>query len=78
MVSNVIGNRDVIHSGENGLICNSASDYADAIRKIANGEIDGRLLSEAAFEDVVNNYNIDLMAQKYSKIYKEEFKSKLS
>ncbi|MCD7924362.1 MAG: glycosyltransferase [Bacteroides sp.] len=78
LVSNVIGNRDVIHSGENGLICNSASDYADAIRKIANGEIDGRLLSEAAFEDVVNNYNIDLMAQKYSKIYKEEFKSKLS
>lgn len=71
LVSNVIGNRDVIKNGVNGLICNSADEYADSIRDIINGKIDGILLSERASEDVEQNYNVDLMAQKYDEIYKK-------
>ena len=71
LVSNVIGNRDVIRNGVNGLICNSADEYADSIRDIINGKIDGISLSERASEDVEQNYNVDLMAQKYDEIYKK-------
>lgn len=70
LVSDVIGNRDVIKNGVNGLICNSVNEYADSIRSIVNGKIDGIPLSEHASEDVKQNYNIDLMAQKYDEIYK--------
>lgn len=71
LVSNVIGNRDVVRNGVNGLICNSANEYADSIRAIINRKIDGIALSERASEDVERNYNVDLMAQKYDEIYKE-------
>lgn len=71
LVSNVIGNRDVIRNGVNGLICNSADEYADSIRDIINGKIDGISLSERASEDVEQNYNVDLMVQKYDEIYKK-------
>lgn len=78
LVSNVIGNRDVIRNGINGLICNSANEYADSIRKIANGKINGIFLSERASEDVEQHYNIDLMAQKYDEIYKSGIAIKTS
>lgn len=70
LVSDVIGNRDVIKSGVNGVICNEAQDYATMIRKIVDGEIDGVSLSEEAHRDVLQDYNADLMAEKYSAIYK--------
>ena len=76
LVSDVIGNRDVIKNGVNGLICNSASEYADAIRKIVSGQIDGKKMSNVASYDIVKNYNIDLMAQKYSEIYEDKRKEK--
>ena len=69
LVSNVIGNRDVIRNGVNGLICNSAREYANAICDIVNGKIDGVLISENASEDVEQNYNVELMAQQYDEIY---------
>ena len=37
IVSNVIGNRDVIHVDSNGFICNDVNEYIDAIR-IAQSE----------------------------------------
>lgn len=70
LVSDVTGNRDVIKNGVNGLICNSADEYADSVRDIVNGNIDGILFSERASKDVEENYNIDLMSQKYNEIYK--------
>ena len=52
------------------MICNEAQDYATMIRKIVDGEIDGVSLSEEAHRDVLQDYNADLMAEKYSAIYK--------
>lgn len=69
LVSDVTGNRDVINNGVNGLICHSAAEYADSIRSIINGKMNGVSFSERASKDVEENYNIDLMAQKYSEIY---------
>lgn len=70
LVSDVIGNRDVIKNGINGLICHSANEYADLIRSIADGKVEGVLLAEHASNDIEEDYNIDLMAQKYDEIYK--------
>ena len=69
LVSDVIGNRDVIKSGTNGIICHTAQEYAEAIRKIILGDINGSQLAETAHQDVLQNYNADLMAEKYNKIY---------
>lgn len=69
IVSNVIGNKDVIISGQNGIICNSADEYVKAICDVKKGKINGKILSEKASLDVKKNYNIELMVQKYNQIY---------
>ena len=75
LVSNVIGNRDVIKSEVNGVICNTAIEYAENIHNILDGKIDGRSLAENAHQDVLYNYNADLMSEKYSRIYHESLNS---
>ena len=69
LVSNVIGNRDVIRSGKNGFICDRPEEYATIIRRIIKGEINGTNIAEQASKDVENNYNAATMANKYSEIY---------
>lgn len=69
LVSNVIGNRDVIRTGINGYICETPEEYAARIQQIVDGNIDGQSLAENAHHDVLLNYNVDLMAQKYSQLY---------
>lgn len=44
VVSNVIGNHDVIHNGENGFVCDKPSEFVEAIRNIQ------RDMSGQAFE----------------------------
>lgn len=34
VVNNVIGNRDVIHNGENGYVCNNVGEFVDSVRSI--------------------------------------------
>ncbi len=69
LVSNVIGNRDVIRDGENGFICDQAQEYAEKIKAVVRGEVDGASVSEEASMDVLRNYSIDQMAERYSEIY---------
>lgn len=66
LVSNVIGNRDVINHKVNGMICNTAEEYVTLINEMVNGEIDGFALAEHASSDVTKYYNIELMASQYS------------
>ena len=65
VVNNVIGNRDVIHNGENGFVCDSVDDFVEAIRETGNHQdyIDN------AYCDVLNKYNTAVMAKSYSNIY---------
>lgn len=69
LVSNVIGNRDVIKSGFNGFICNTAQEYASIIKQISNKSLETNYIQENAHQDVLHNYNVELMAEKYSTIY---------
>ena len=67
VVSNVIGNRDVIHNGQNGYVCDSMEQFVTAIEQ--NREHINMRLVENAHEDVLKQYNTDVMAKSYSDIY---------
>ncbi|MCD8305563.1 MAG: glycosyltransferase [Prevotella sp.] len=69
LVSDVIGNKDVIRDGDNGFICHDAKEYARRINDIICGRMDGKAITESASSDILVNYNVDLMAMEYSKIY---------
>lgn len=69
LVSNVIGNRDVINHKKNGMICNTAEEYVQSIIDIIQGKINGFELGQYASKDVLEMYNVDIMASKYSEIY---------
>ena len=67
LVSNVMGNKSVIHDGVNGYVCETAEDYAARIKEaMIKFPSD---LTENAYQDVLNIYNTDVMKQKYIKFY---------
>lgn len=66
VVSNVIGNRDVIHNGENGFVCTKAEDFVKAI-EACRGE--NEKLTEQAYRDILEMYNTKVMAEQYGKKY---------
>lgn len=69
VVSNVIGNRDVIHSGDNGYVCSSVDEYVAAIKERKEEYI------EKAYQDLLENYETKIQAKRYSKIYKSRLKN---
>lgn len=73
LVSDVIGNRDVIRDGENGFICSSTLDYVARIRELQDDNQNAFIIADRASEDVLNNYNTDIMAKRYNEIYNQNF-----
>lgn len=71
VVSNVIGNRDVVKNKENGYVCDKVEDYVSAISDVAHHKEYAR----NAYYDVIGHYNITNMTQKYTALYKEALKS---
>lgn len=69
IVSNVIGNQDVVCSGENGFLCEEVDEYVAYIENAKSGKY--QLLIEKAYVDVTQKYNTKVMAEKYSAIYEK-------
>lgn len=69
LVSNVIGNKDVIKNGIDGFVCEELEDYCNIIQKIINGEIDWVKIKNKAREKVITEHNLDKISQEYLKIY---------
>lgn len=67
IVSNVIGNRDVIKTLCNGFCCDTENDFIDAIN-FAKDKDCNELISNARNE-VLSKYNTEVMAKKYNEIY---------
>lgn len=63
VVSNVIGNRDVIHNGDNGYVCSSVDEYVAAIKERKEENI------EKAYQDLLENYETKIQAKRYAEIY---------
>lgn len=72
IVSNVIGNRDVISNDNNGFVCNNLNEFIEVIKNIQDNKYNLEKVSENAFNDVKNIYNTDVMCKKYCNIYKGE------
>ena len=69
IVSNVIGNKDVIKSGINGYIANDFEDYISIIKNISEDITKNEKIRINANEDVKNNYSIEIMSKKYKAEY---------
>lgn len=68
LVSDVVGNRDVISNNVTGYICNTAEEFADVIRKL-KGQMD-ETIANNAHNEVAENYTSKGLCYKYKKIYK--------
>lgn len=69
VVTNVIGNRDVIKNNENGYIFNCTDEIIKKINKINN--IEYYKLTKTIKKDIKENYNMQIMINKYKKVYEE-------
>ncbi len=72
VVSNVIGNHDVIKNGKNGFVCDRAEQYKSAIEQCQDGNMSE--LIENAYHDILVKYNTKIMAEKYSENYQKSKK----
>lgn len=70
IVSNVIGNRDVIQDGVNGYIANNIDDFCSIIDDMINSR-DVENIKENAKLDVTNEFNAVDMIEKYKREYGE-------
>lgn len=64
VVSNVIGNRDVIHNDDNGYVCNHIEDFVKAIEERKEEYI------EKAYQDLLDKYETKIQAKGYADIYR--------
>ncbi len=69
IVSNVIGNKDVIENGRNGFICENFQDYINIIQQVQNEKYNLDEIEENANKDILKEYNIKVMCEKYEKMY---------
>ena len=75
VVSNVIGNNDVITNNENGFLCSSLDDYINVINKLIKNGVSDSLLMNAQ-NDIIRHYNSTKMAESYAAIYKKALNKK--
>lgn len=71
IVSDAIGNHDVIHNGQNGFVCRTLDDYVTALRNVQKPEIVTQICARA-YQDILNEYNAETMARHYEAIYEED------
>ena len=71
IVSDVIGNRDVIIDGENGFICNNINMYKDVINNIKKERYDFKKIAGRAYQYLIDNYSVLDMCSKYIYEYRK-------
>ena len=63
IVSDVIGNRDVIHNGDNGYVCQNVAEFKTAIEERKPEYI------EKAYQDLMEKYDTKFQIKQYAEIY---------
>ena len=66
VVSNVIGNRDVIKDSKNGYIANNLDEFVEKVKNIGEGS---EIIQNKAKTDINESYNTNIMIEKYKKLY---------
>lgn len=70
IVSDVIGNRDVIKNGKNGYVAKNLEEYIQIIKQWINRKDTERIVIEG-WSDIQEKFNIENMAKKYKVEYEE-------
>lgn len=73
VVSNVIGNRDVIKSGMNGFVCENVDEFVKVLSYL-NKKNESTIIDKA-YEDIITEYNTTVMGEKYKMIYSCEYQN---
>ena len=60
IVTDVIGNRDVIKNGINGFVCNNITEFSDVINNIIEGKYNIESIKKSAREDVEKYYDFNI------------------
>ena len=76
VVSDVVGNHDVIHSGVNGFVCRTEEDYVKAIRLAREHPEQVQAMKDRARQEVEQEYNAQVMAKRYQDMYMEALAQK--
>lgn len=71
VVSDVVGNHDVIENKKNGFICTTVDDYVEVLNNIISNKEDEKILIQNARNDILEKYNTKVMADKYHFIYEK-------
>lgn len=69
IVSNCIGNRDVIINKKNGFIANNIEDFLEKINNIKNNKVNISEIKRKAHEDINTKYNFKSVVSNYKNIY---------
>ncbi|WP_123054657.1 glycosyltransferase [Clostridium sp. JN-1] len=69
IVSNVIGNKDVVKNYENGFISNDLNEFLNYINMILNDDDLKNKLSDNANKTIDKYFNIKIMISKYKELY---------
>ena len=70
IVSNIIGNRDVIVDGKNGYLVEDTKGFCNRIQQILDEGVESlESIRQEAKSDVEREYNTTVMAQKYAALY---------
>lgn len=69
IVSNCIGNRDVIINGNNGFIANDLEQFSNTINDILNGNIDISKIKRNSYIDILEKYDFEIVSKNYKEIY---------
>lgn len=69
IVSNVIGNRDVVLNGHNGYIVSELEEYRKIIEELTRDDKLKEKIANNAYKHINKNYNIKNMIMKYDNIY---------
>ena len=69
IVNPVIGNKDVVHHGENGFFAETPDEYATIINNVINGKYNVEEIVNTAYDEIIRKYNTNVMSHKYIKLY---------
>lgn len=74
IVSNCIGNKDVIINNKNGFVCKDYIEFCNIISDIQNKKYNLEDIQMNAYFDIKKEYNTKIMCRRYTKLYKGELK----
>lgn len=73
IVSDIIGNRDVIRDEENGYVCKELEEFVNSIKKSRENSY-SRQIIDNAYKAIMCEYNTKTMANNYMTIYEKSIK----